>query len=85
MKLIIPCFLFCIYGIAISRLYKMGSLITCFEQNDESYIGYRDPIYNDPESDTCIENQTLCDWYQEEPYAGRGDVCGMWNKLISPL
>eukprot|EP00486_Rosalina_sp_Unknown_P004247 CAMPEP_0201571000 /NCGR_PEP_ID=MMETSP0190_2-20130828/13540_1 /ASSEMBLY_ACC=CAM_ASM_000263 /TAXON_ID=37353 /ORGANISM="Rosalina sp." /LENGTH=330 /DNA_ID=CAMNT_0047995193 /DNA_START=214 /DNA_END=1203 /DNA_ORIENTATION=- len=64
----------------------MGEMITCYEQNDESYIGYKDKIYS-PEADKetgevsemCLNEDTViwCDRYVDEAYinAGRGDVC----------
>ena len=68
--------------------YKMGTLITCMEQNDESPLGFSDPIYSDePDKETgeisemCTNSATkiFCDRYKDEsyPYPKRGDVCGM--------
>ena len=60
--------------------HKMGYLMTCMEQNDESPIGYRDPIYYLDDSEMCTDELTkkYCDRYKdpEYPYPGRGDVCG---------
>jgi len=66
--------------------YKMGNMITCYEQNDENYAGYKDKIYSDePDKETgeisemCTNEATVifCDRYKDEAYPepGRGDVC----------
>ena len=69
--------------------YKMEPYITCFEQNQENPItrSYKDPVYSDMNSSTCIDYPSICETYQnEEPYAGKGDVCSKYkfsqNKLI---
>eukprot|EP00486_Rosalina_sp_Unknown_P001533 CAMPEP_0201564100 /NCGR_PEP_ID=MMETSP0190_2-20130828/2037_1 /ASSEMBLY_ACC=CAM_ASM_000263 /TAXON_ID=37353 /ORGANISM="Rosalina sp." /LENGTH=391 /DNA_ID=CAMNT_0047979791 /DNA_START=136 /DNA_END=1311 /DNA_ORIENTATION=+ len=70
----------------ITGKYKMGNMITCFEQNDENWAGYKDKIYSDePDketgevSDMCTNEATkiFCDRYKDEAYPepGKGDVC----------
>jgi len=70
----------------ITGPYKMGNLITCYEQNDQNYAGYKDKIYSDePDKETgevsemCLNEATkiMCDRYKDEAYPepGKGDVC----------
>eukprot|EP00483_Globobulimina_turgida_P010107 UN10126 len=56
--------------------YKMGTLITCFEQNDESPYGFKESLtWGNPESEECQTYPDLCQAYNSEPYPGKGDVC----------
>ena len=49
--------------------YHMDPYITCFEQNEESPFGYRDPTYTDP------TNSMYYRYMNTGEYPGKGDVC----------
>jgi len=56
--------------------HNMGIMITCFEQNDQDCSGFRDPLWNDPDSPQCEAYPDLCNAYQHEgEHPGHGDVC----------
>ena len=69
--------------------YKMGSLVTCLEQNDENPYGYKEKFtYGDPtgQSAVCLESPELCQRYQDKDFdpefGGTGDVCDHEDPLV---